>query len=119
MLSQSKQPHNLLIGTVRSRDAQLDKMRKQNHKLQEEIKLLKAERDEVVTTNNKMAVDMERLLTHSEDIAAMKQSVMSLCSDHQLPGVTTSNCNSTLKQPQPVLFTNGQTQHNSTRPQKR
>ena len=34
----------------------------------------------------------------------MKQSVLSLCSDRQLPGVTMTNSNSTLKQPQPVLF---------------
>lgn len=39
LLDQSKQPHNLLINTVRSRDLQLDKLKQQNHKLQEEIKL--------------------------------------------------------------------------------
>ena len=33
----------------------------------------------------------------------MKQTVLSLCNDRQLPGVTMNN-NSTLKQPQPVLF---------------
>ena len=81
---------------MRSRDVQLDKLRKQNQKLQEEIKLaslynysnndsscamiirlLRAERDEVITTNNKMAVDMERLLTHSEVTLLPDQSLHS------------------------------------------
>ena len=72
----------MLINSVRSRDLELDKLKKQNHKLQGEIKLvpaannngyiimscrvLKAERDEMITANNKMAIDMERLLTQSE-----------------------------------------------------
>ena len=30
------------------------------------LRLMESERNEVITTNNKMAVDMERLLTHSE-----------------------------------------------------
>lgn len=34
----------------------------------------------------------------------MKQTVMSLCGDQQLLGVTMKNSNPTLKQPQPVLF---------------
>ena len=32
----------MLISSVRSRDLQLDKLKKQNHKLQEEIKLASA-----------------------------------------------------------------------------
>lgn len=39
LLDHSKQPHNLLINSVRSRDQQLDQLKKQNHKLQGEIKL--------------------------------------------------------------------------------
>ena len=38
LLDQTKQPHNLLVNGIRSRDTQLDQLKTHNHKLQEEIR---------------------------------------------------------------------------------
>ncbi|XP_065884975.1 progesterone-induced-blocking factor 1-like [Dysidea avara] len=103
LLDQTKQPHNLLVNGIRSRDTQLDQLKTHNHKLQEEIRQLNEERSQLMMSHNKMSGDMERLLSQSEELATMKQSIRSLCTAQQLQNVKEGIGTG---QPQPLLFTN-------------
>ncbi|KAJ8028167.1 Progesterone-induced-blocking factor 1 [Holothuria leucospilota] len=125
LLDQAQQPYNYLIDTIRNRDQQIATQKKHIASQQEDIRKLTEEHEKLVSYNNQMSADLERLLNQREQMAVMKQVVLSLSqkeSHHhpssqppirfeKLPHSTVSpskserNTEETNNDPQPTVFT--------------
>ncbi|XP_035982421.1 progesterone-induced-blocking factor 1 [Fundulus heteroclitus] len=78
LLQQTQQPYGLLIETVRERDAQLGALKGHVSSLEEEVSSLRKERNALQQVKNDMAADLERLLNNREELAVIKQTLISL-----------------------------------------
>ncbi|KAI5089898.1 progesterone-induced-blocking factor 1 isoform X1, partial [Silurus meridionalis] len=78
LLQQAPQPQSYLIETVRQRDAQIQSLKDRLSQLEEEVSALKKERASLLQVKNNMAADLERLLSHREELSAMKQVLVSM-----------------------------------------
>lgn len=78
IMEQAQQPYSYLIESIRVREGQMQHMRKQVEMLEEDLRKSEHERSQLVQIKNQMALDLERLLNQHEEMAMMKQVVMSL-----------------------------------------
>ncbi|XP_068183456.1 progesterone-induced-blocking factor 1 [Antennarius striatus] len=78
LLQQTQQPHSYLIETVRQRDAEIRVMKERIASLENDLSSLKKERTALQQANNNMGADLERLLNHREELAVMKQVLISM-----------------------------------------
>ncbi|XP_033646351.1 progesterone-induced-blocking factor 1-like [Asterias rubens] len=90
LLDQAQQPYNYLIESIRSRDKQIQKHKSHIATVEEDIRRLKEERNELHQSRNQMSADLERLLNQREEMAVMKQVVLNI-SQRQHPGVSSSH----------------------------
>ncbi|NXP77412.1 PIBF1 factor, partial [Ramphastos sulfuratus] len=82
LLSQVKQPYKYLIETVQQRDSQISLQKERITELEKDTSLLNKEKTALLRVKNQMAADLERLLNHREELATMKQILISLHGKH-------------------------------------
>ncbi|KAF7656759.1 hypothetical protein LDENG_00036560 [Lucifuga dentata] len=85
LLQQTQQPYSYLIETVRQRDAQISTLKERVASLEDDVSSLRKERTALEQVKNNMAADLERLLNHREELAVMKQVLISMRSRHGDP----------------------------------
>ncbi|KAM7385437.1 hypothetical protein PAMP_001520 [Pampus punctatissimus] len=78
LLQQAQQPYNYLIETVRKRDTQINTLKECITSLEDDVRSLRKERTTLQQVKNNMAADLERLLNHREELAVMKQVLISM-----------------------------------------
>ncbi|XP_039857225.1 progesterone-induced-blocking factor 1 [Simochromis diagramma] len=78
LLQQTQQPYSYLIETVRQRDAQISILKERVTSLEGNVSSLRKERTALEQVRNNMAADLERLLNHQEELAMMKQVLISM-----------------------------------------
>ncbi|KAG9262537.1 progesterone-induced-blocking factor 1 isoform X1 [Astyanax mexicanus] len=78
LLQQSQQPYSYLIETVRQRDTRIQSLKERLSQLEEEVSALKKEKTTLLQVKNNMAADLERLLSHREELSVMKQVLVSM-----------------------------------------
>ncbi|XP_039241109.1 progesterone-induced-blocking factor 1 isoform X1 [Pipra filicauda] len=78
LLNQAQQPYKYLIETVQQRDSQISLQKEHITQLEKDVSLLNKEKTALLRVKNQMAGDLERLLNDREELAAMKQILMSL-----------------------------------------
>ncbi|XP_048657202.1 progesterone-induced-blocking factor 1 [Marmota marmota marmota] len=78
MLNQTQQPYRYLIESVRQRDSKIDSLMKCIAQLEKDVSNLNKEKSALLQMKNQMALDLEQLLNHREELAAMKQILISM-----------------------------------------
>ncbi|XP_074768229.1 progesterone-induced-blocking factor 1 isoform X2 [Athene noctua] len=78
LLNQVQQPYKYLIETVQQRDSQISLQKEHITQLEKDVSLLNKEKTVLLRVKNQMAADLERLLNHREELATMKQILISL-----------------------------------------
>ncbi|XP_073202714.1 progesterone-induced-blocking factor 1 isoform X4 [Lepidochelys kempii] len=78
LLSQVQQPYKYLIESVQQRDSQIHLQKEHIAQLQKDVSLLNKEKTALLRVKNQMGADLERLLNHREELAVMKQILISL-----------------------------------------
>ncbi|NWW48110.1 PIBF1 factor, partial [Pedionomus torquatus] len=78
LLDQVQQPYKYLIETVQQRDSQISLLKEHITQLEKDVSLLNKEKTALLRVKNQMAADLERLLNHREELATMKQILISL-----------------------------------------
>uniref|UniRef100_A0A8D0KG87 Progesterone immunomodulatory binding factor 1 n=1 Tax=Salvator merianae TaxID=96440 RepID=A0A8D0KG87_SALMN len=78
LLNQVQQPYRYLIESVQQRDSQILLQKEQIAQLEKDIDLLNKEKTALQRVKNQMSADLERLLNHREELAVMKQMLLSL-----------------------------------------
>ncbi|KAA8583656.1 hypothetical protein FQN60_014864, partial [Etheostoma spectabile] len=78
LLQQTQQPYSYLIETVRQRDTQISTLKERLTSLEDDVSSLRKERTALQQVKNNMAADLERLLNHREELAVMKQVLISM-----------------------------------------
>ncbi|XP_030333386.1 progesterone-induced-blocking factor 1 isoform X2 [Strigops habroptila] len=82
LLNQVQQPYKYLIETVQQRDSQISLQKEHITQLEKDVSLLNKEKTALLRVKNQMATDLERLLNHREELATMKQILISLHGKH-------------------------------------
>lgn len=82
LLNQTQQPYRYLIESVRQRDSKIDSLMKCTAQLEKDVSNLNKEKSALLQTKNQMALDLEQLLNHREEFAAMKQIIINMSSKH-------------------------------------
>uniref|UniRef100_A0A8D3BS22 Progesterone-induced-blocking factor 1 n=1 Tax=Scophthalmus maximus TaxID=52904 RepID=A0A8D3BS22_SCOMX len=82
MLQQTQQPYSYLIEAMRQRDAQITTLKERITSLEDDVSSLRKERTALQQVKNIMAADLEKLLSHQEELAVMKQVLISMQSRH-------------------------------------
>ncbi|NWQ74978.1 PIBF1 factor, partial [Columbina picui] len=78
LLSQVQQPYKYLIEIVQQRDSQISLQKEHITQLEKDVSLLNKEKTALLRVKNQMAADLEKLLNHREELATMKQILISL-----------------------------------------
>ncbi|XP_037751108.1 progesterone-induced-blocking factor 1 isoform X1 [Chelonia mydas] len=78
LLSQVQQPYKYLIESVQQRDSQIHLQKEHIAQLDKDVSLLNKEKTALLRVKNQMGADLERLLNHREELAVMKQILISL-----------------------------------------
>ncbi|XP_077014531.1 progesterone-induced-blocking factor 1 isoform X3 [Tamandua tetradactyla] len=82
LLNQTQQPYRYLIESVRQRDSTIDSLKECITQLEKDVSNLNKEKSTLLQTKNQMALDLEQLLNHREELAAMKQILINMRSKH-------------------------------------
>uniref|UniRef100_G1SRH0 Progesterone immunomodulatory binding factor 1 n=1 Tax=Oryctolagus cuniculus TaxID=9986 RepID=G1SRH0_RABIT len=82
LLNQTQQPYRYLIESVRQRDSKIDSLTKCIADLEKDVGNLNKEKSALLQMKNQMALDLEQLLNHREELAAMKQILINMRSKH-------------------------------------
>ncbi|XP_027738766.1 progesterone-induced-blocking factor 1 isoform X2 [Empidonax traillii] len=82
LLNQAQQPYKYLIETVQQRDSQINLQKEHITQLEKDVSLLNKEKTALLRVKNQMAADLERLLNDREELATMKQILISLHGKH-------------------------------------
>ncbi|XP_023565431.1 progesterone-induced-blocking factor 1 isoform X3 [Octodon degus] len=82
LLSQTQQPYRFLVESVRQRDSKIDALMKCVAQLEKEVSNLNKEKSALLQMKNQMALDLEQLLSHREELAAMKQILINMHGKH-------------------------------------
>ncbi|XP_017927020.1 progesterone-induced-blocking factor 1 isoform X2 [Manacus vitellinus] len=82
LLNQAQQPYKYLIETVQQRDSQISLQKEHITQLEKDVSLLNKEKTALLRVKNQMAADLERLLNDHEELATMKQFLISLHGKH-------------------------------------
>ncbi|NXL88851.1 PIBF1 factor, partial [Alectura lathami] len=93
LLNQVQQPYKYLIETVQQRDSQISLQKEHITQLEKDVSLLNKEKTALLRVKNQMAADLERLLNHREEIAVMKQILISLHDKHKEQNLPQSHIN--------------------------
>ncbi|XP_057642188.1 progesterone-induced-blocking factor 1 [Chionomys nivalis] len=94
LLNQTQQPYRYLIESVQQRDSKIDSLMKCTAQLEKDISNLNKEKSALLQTKNQMALDLEQLLNHREEFAAMKQIIINMCSKHSENNLLLTNVES-------------------------
>ncbi|XP_077711532.1 progesterone-induced-blocking factor 1 isoform X3 [Canis aureus] len=78
LLNQTQQPYRYLIESVRQRDSKIDSLKECITQLEKDVSNLNKEKSALLQMKNQMALDLEQLLNHREELAAMKQIVTNM-----------------------------------------
>ncbi|XP_039096020.1 progesterone-induced-blocking factor 1 isoform X1 [Hyaena hyaena] len=78
LLNQTEQPYRYLIESVRQRDSKIDSLKEHITQLEKDVSNLNKEKSALLQMKNQMALDLEQLLNHREELAAMKQIVTNM-----------------------------------------
>ncbi|NXH55144.1 PIBF1 factor, partial [Rhabdornis inornatus] len=78
LLSQAQQPYKYLIETVQQRESQINLQKEHIAQLEKDVSLLNKEKTALLRVKNQMAADLERLLNDREELATMKQIIITL-----------------------------------------
>ncbi|NXB10303.1 PIBF1 factor, partial [Cnemophilus loriae] len=78
LLNQAQQPYKYLIETVQQRDSQISLQKEHITQLEKDVSLLNKEKTALLRVKNQMAADLERLLNDREELATMKQIIITL-----------------------------------------
>ncbi|CAM5074018.1 unnamed protein product [Natator depressus] len=78
LLNQVQQPYKYLIESVQQRDSQVHLQKEHIAQLEKDVSLLNKEKTALLRVKNQMGADLERLLNHREELAVMKQILISL-----------------------------------------
>lgn len=78
LLEQTQQPYSYLIETVKQREVQIGVLKERVASLEDDVNSLRKERAALQQVKNNMATDLERLLNHREELAVMKQVLISM-----------------------------------------
>ncbi|XP_066872827.1 progesterone-induced-blocking factor 1 isoform X2 [Kogia breviceps] len=78
LLNQTQQPYRYLIESVRQRDSKIDSLKEYITQLEKDVSNLNKEKSALQHTKNQMALDLEQLLNHREELAAMKQIIINM-----------------------------------------
>lgn len=73
LLNQTQQPYRYLIESVRQRDSKIVSLKECITQLEKDVSNLNKEKSALQQMKNQMALDLEQLLNHREELAAMKQ----------------------------------------------
>ncbi|XP_006864380.1 PREDICTED: progesterone-induced-blocking factor 1 [Chrysochloris asiatica] len=82
LLNQTQQPYRYLIESVRQRDSKIDSLTEYIAQLEKDVSNLSKEKSTLLQMKNQMALDLEQLLNHREELAAMKQMLINMRSKH-------------------------------------
>ncbi|NWH32194.1 PIBF1 factor, partial [Chloropsis hardwickii] len=82
LLNQAQQPYKYLIETVQQRDSQISLQKEHITQLEKDFSLLNKEKTALLRVKNQMAADLERLLNDREELATMKQIIITLHGKH-------------------------------------
>ncbi|NXW74687.1 PIBF1 factor, partial [Hirundo rustica] len=82
LLNQAQQPYKYLIETVQQRDSQISLQKEHITQLEKDVSLLNKEKTALLRVKNQMAADLERLLNDREELATMKQIIITLYGKH-------------------------------------
>ncbi|XP_030778218.1 progesterone-induced-blocking factor 1 isoform X2 [Rhinopithecus roxellana] len=82
LLNQTQQPYRYLIESVRQRDSKIDSLTESIAQLEKDVSNLNKEKSALLQMKNQMALDLEQLLNHREELAAMKQILVKMHSKH-------------------------------------
>ncbi|KAM3837260.1 progesterone-induced-blocking factor 1 isoform 1-T1 [Vipera latastei] len=77
-LNQVQQPYKYLIESVQERDSQIVVQKERIAQYEKDISQLNEEKKALLRVKNQMAADLERLLNHREELAAMKEMLLTL-----------------------------------------
>ncbi|NWV10393.1 PIBF1 factor, partial [Ptilonorhynchus violaceus] len=106
LLNQAQQPYKYLIETVQQRDSQISLQKEHIAQLEKDVSLLNKEKTAFLRVKNQMAADLERLLNDREELATMKQILISLHGKHyeqKLPQSHTDVKSATGKKSYPLV----------------
>ncbi|XP_059935808.1 progesterone-induced-blocking factor 1 isoform X1 [Mesoplodon densirostris] len=78
LLNQTQQPYRYLIESVRQRDSKIDSLKECITQLEKDVSNLNKEKSALQHMKNQMALDLEQLLNHREEFAAMKQIIINM-----------------------------------------
>ncbi|XP_040343309.1 progesterone-induced-blocking factor 1 isoform X1 [Herpailurus yagouaroundi] len=78
LLNQTQQPYRYLIESVRQRDSKIDSLKEHVTQLEKDVSNLNKEKSALLQMKNQMALDLEQLLNHREELATMKQIVTNM-----------------------------------------
>ncbi|NWS83937.1 PIBF1 factor, partial [Toxostoma redivivum] len=78
LLNQAQQPYKYLIETVQQRESQISLQKEHIAQLEKDVSLLNKEKTALLRVKNQMAADLERLLNDREELATMKQIIITL-----------------------------------------
>ncbi|XP_014726433.1 PREDICTED: progesterone-induced-blocking factor 1 isoform X1 [Sturnus vulgaris] len=78
LLNQAQQPYKYLIETVQQRESQISLQKEHIAQLEKDVSLLNKEKTALLRVKNQMTADLERLLNDREELATMKQIIITL-----------------------------------------
>lgn len=78
LLEQRQQPYSYLVEVVRQRDAQIRALKEMIASLEDSVSSLIKEQAALQQVKNSMAADFERLLSSEEELAVMKEVLLSM-----------------------------------------
>ncbi|XP_074047901.1 progesterone-induced-blocking factor 1 isoform X2 [Macrotis lagotis] len=82
LLDQTQQPYRYLIESVRQRDAKINEQNEHISQLEMDISNLHKEKTALMQIRNQLAADLEQLLSHREELAVMKQTLINMHNRH-------------------------------------
>jgi len=78
LLEESKQPMSYMIESMRKRDEEIEMEQMKSSKLQLEVEDLKKSNEKLVSIKKEMSMDVDRLLSHRQELNLIKNVVMKM-----------------------------------------
>ncbi|GAB1597419.1 progesterone-induced-blocking factor 1-like isoform X2 [Argonauta hians] len=78
MIQASQQPQNYLVETLKNRDNMLKTQKAELNNAWKQNEILKTEKARLLVTQNRMSLDLDRLLRHQAEISQMKEFLMKI-----------------------------------------
>lgn len=81
LLDHTEQPYSYLVSTIRKSDAELQNVKVKLMQLEKELAEVLTEKRALFDERNRLAADLERLISNREEITKMKQLIETICSN--------------------------------------